>query len=74
MADRRVGVCGIWLQTVSPFTIPLQFIIIFKNSLTSSEESPCPDVAVAPAKPFEIKKFRDSFHKSYTEKRVFYDI
>lgn len=31
------------------------------KSLTSSEESPCPDVAVPPAKPFEIKKFRDYF-------------
>lgn len=41
------------------------------KSLTSSEESPCPDVAVPPAKPFEIKKFRDSFHKSIIEKTVF---
>ena len=70
MVDRRVKVCGIWLQALSPFNIPLQLIIIFKNSLTSSEESPCPDVAVAPAKPFEIKKFRDFFHKSYTEKSI----
>lgn len=74
MIDRRVKVCGIWLQAFSPFNILWQFIIVFKNNLTSSEESPCPDVAVAPAKPFEIKKFRDSFHKSYTEKRVCYYI
>lgn len=53
--------------------ILLQLIIAFKISLTSSEESPCPDVAVAPAKPFEIRKIRDFFHKSYTG-RIFYDI